>query len=585
MCYAPRCKFFLPFDSNDVHAVFGTPSKGSNVTGVGNETSNGVREFARKCLGMTSVGDDIVASCVRVIEFKDKSPMTELDKDAFALALVCLIIFKLLVPVDLLDGLTAKFIPALVCRETIASYNWSQYVVDRILCSSNIVKADPKATIVSKHVYPFLQIFYCDNTDFGKKNTSHTLFPRIKAFGNSTIRLLMSDDALSDDGDGIIKYVRRKVRNDIETKSLCSQVDNSIYHSPKGSDVSLTPSAGDMSINQASSTMKIMPHASRSDRTKENRERAWFIKTMLALRRTVEKRMANFCQEIVETLDTAHTNSSGSIAKSSANDGLVQKSSKYRANKFTNFLINLKENNKDVSDHQVSFKSSALLESIAQLVNWMMTCSDDELDRKWIIHPLPRLIELTGLKIRDEIIMETEMSPDIFDAITRIYMQLYTSLRQNGVMERMRWLMESDYAGRWFSGRYDHPDILTQVTECRIYSEMACTDLVLVPARINGCWCCFGIDFLKKELVVYDPLSVVGSACCEYNQYAIDICESFYSSVSKYMQSRQVEINKYRLINFGGNLKEVESNKSGMYVLKFMLTYTGVDISGAITKM
>ncbi|KAL6614376.1 hypothetical protein ACP70R_036646 [Stipagrostis hirtigluma subsp. patula] len=482
---------FLPFRYKDVHDVFGTTKDGSSVTGVGNECSNGVREFARKCLGMASLEDDIVGACVRVIETKHASPMTELEKDAFALAFVCLIIFKLLVPVDLLDGLSAKFIPALVCRETIASHNWSQYVIDRILWSANLIRVNHKGPFVCKHVYPFLQIFYCDNTDFGKMNTSHTLFPRIKAFGNSTVRLLMCQDALPQDSDGIIQYVRRKARNDIESKSFSTEINDSVDQSPKGSLVSISKSDGDVTTNQESLSIKIVSRVARSDSIKKNirpavvmkfkRERAWFIKTMLALRRTVEKRMDNFCQEIIEILDSenneGHNNSATTISKTLRKNSLAYMPNKDHTNRSRDFEVDFKEIEKDIGKSQVSSESSPLLDSVAQLVNWMLSSTEEELDRKWIIHSLPRLIELTGLRIRDEIIREADMSSDIFDAITRRYMQILNSSLHKGIMERMRYFMESDFAEKCLSGRHDFPNVLTQPTEYGTYSEMAHSNL------------------------------------------------------------------------------------------------------------
>ncbi|KAL6622604.1 hypothetical protein ACP70R_032483 [Stipagrostis hirtigluma subsp. patula] len=192
----------VALEDHSVGQVFGISHNGLSIDISKHATSVGLQQYIRKNLSFDSTDDNILEHCEKILNIDYGDRMTENQKDSFAIAFVAYIVYTFLVPGDILLGAGAPFFSALLCRETIALHNWSAYVRNNIIKSVALLnksEVDGKKIVMSPQVFPFLQVFYCDNVIFDVCDINYKIKPRMCAYPDKKISLLINDDYLPGD--------------------------------------------------------------------------------------------------------------------------------------------------------------------------------------------------------------------------------------------------------------------------------------------------------------------------------------------------------------------------------------------------
>ncbi|KAL6614631.1 hypothetical protein ACP70R_036901 [Stipagrostis hirtigluma subsp. patula] len=139
--------------------------------------------------------------------------------------------------------------------------------------------------------------------------------------------------------------------------------------------------------------------------------------------------------------------------------------------------------------------------------SWLTSADENDLKRSWVIHDIPRFIDINGLEIKRQFTGKEGMSYEVFDIAIRALNQ-HESLMY-GSTERIRWrhYLESDFAMYALSD--EKPSDSYHIREQFIGSSVECDiprcRMMFIPVRYKHCWWSYVMDFAFKKCYIIDP--------------------------------------------------------------------------------
>ncbi|PNT73305.1 hypothetical protein BRADI_2g56840v3, partial [Brachypodium distachyon] len=194
----------LPFVPQDVNRVFGIPCGHRDVLGPETKISDATMAYIREQAGISMTKISLKdAEKIVLMDLSEES--TRLQKDAFKMAFVIIVMGHLLSPSTKYDHVNTDFLGALRCSEEIGEYNWCAYVLKGIIEAAQKLQADLSMNKVVSNIFGchiFLQIHYLDNLLLGPLQPRKNIFPRMKAFPTEVLNKLILADAKPGGGYG-----------------------------------------------------------------------------------------------------------------------------------------------------------------------------------------------------------------------------------------------------------------------------------------------------------------------------------------------------------------------------------------------
>jgi hypothetical protein len=135
------CRSFL-FTKEDVHLVFGIPAAGKRVALEDGGRDDSRVQFVRRCLGLEGKDARCIKAAEDILVREYDNPMHPFEEDSFKVAFVIFIMATLLTPSSKHDFSNIEFWHALWKPSDIGTYDWSSYVIHRLLIASAKLKSD-----------------------------------------------------------------------------------------------------------------------------------------------------------------------------------------------------------------------------------------------------------------------------------------------------------------------------------------------------------------------------------------------------------------------------------------------------------
>ncbi|CAO2161046.1 unnamed protein product [Urochloa humidicola] len=170
----------IPFNKDDVAHVFGIPSHGLSVNGHAATLKKVVSTIKAKYLGIEAKDStSSIKVAQEIIERDYGRSMSPTEENAFKVAFVVYVMSTLLSP-----GASKEYWDALADPSVIHTYDWSEYVIQRLMDAVLKLKSDlnsnKKVNTITGCTL-FLQVMYLDSIDFGVWNKDHNILPRIRS--------------------------------------------------------------------------------------------------------------------------------------------------------------------------------------------------------------------------------------------------------------------------------------------------------------------------------------------------------------------------------------------------------------------
>jgi len=135
----------ISLHKDDVNKVFGVPCSGLKVTGSVLPNQKTIELISTEYLSVQLSSARRVKTVQQIIEKKYDSEMSQQEKVAFKTAFVIYIMSTLLAPGAKFDYVSVEFWNALADPDRIGCYDWSEYILDKLLDSCMKVRADLNA--------------------------------------------------------------------------------------------------------------------------------------------------------------------------------------------------------------------------------------------------------------------------------------------------------------------------------------------------------------------------------------------------------------------------------------------------------
>lgn len=160
--YIDTCRCFT-FCREDVHMVFGIPASGKRVVQTDGARSDSRVDYVRCFLGLQRKDAKCVKAARDILDRQYSTPMQPNEEASFKVAFVVFVMAMLFTPSARHDYSNIEFWPALGNPNEIGTYDWSSYVLYRLLVASMRLKNDIKKKIRSPLLSGctfFLQVYF-----------------------------------------------------------------------------------------------------------------------------------------------------------------------------------------------------------------------------------------------------------------------------------------------------------------------------------------------------------------------------------------------------------------------------------------
>ncbi|VAI71576.1 unnamed protein product [Triticum turgidum subsp. durum] len=139
--------------------------------------------------------------------------------------------------------------------------------------------------------------------------------------------------------------------------------------------------------------------------------------------------------------------------------------------------------------------------------DWMTAASMLNLERKWIMHPKPRLIALEGVEIQRQLASNDAMTHEMATAIFRRLGQIDSFFSKDTPGLIWRKFLEPDFATTVLAnadpltvhsirGSFQEGTASCNPASCRMW---------YIPTILPDCWTVYAFDMLRKRIIVFDP--------------------------------------------------------------------------------
>lgn len=155
-----RC---FTFCGEDVPMVFGIPASGKRVLQTDGARSDSRVDYVRCFLGLQGKDAKCVKAAQDILDRHYSTPMQPNEEASFKVAFVVFVMAMLFTPSAKHDHFNIEFWPALGNPNEIGTYDWSSYVIYRLLVASVKLKDDIKkktrSPLLSGCTF-FLQVYF-----------------------------------------------------------------------------------------------------------------------------------------------------------------------------------------------------------------------------------------------------------------------------------------------------------------------------------------------------------------------------------------------------------------------------------------
>ncbi|XP_044399810.1 uncharacterized protein [Triticum aestivum] len=143
------------------------------------------------------------------------------------------------------------------------------------------------------------------------------------------------------------------------------------------------------------------------------------------------------------------------------------------------------------------------------------------LERKWIMHPKPRLILLDGIEIQQQLSGKEQLSHEMCAAIFRRLSQMDKTYSKDTLTMFWRKFLEPDFATAVLSNAdpLTIQSIRATFTEENENFSPASSRMWHIPALLPDGWAVYAFDMARRRILVLDPaigpfgLAIEGSTC------------------------------------------------------------------------
>lgn len=151
-----------------------------------------------------------------------------------------------------------------------------------------------------------------------------------------------------------------------------------------------------------------------------------------------------------------------------------------------------------------------------KLYGWLANNNSSTLASNWIVHALPKYIELDGYILKGIFIEGKDFTPEAFDIALRRMIQLDSLLYGPGGKLCWRHVMESDFA-MLVLGNIDPLEcisVLYQFTMMFNEYDISECRMIIIPALVERNWCAYYWDMVEYKVHVLDPTYGISIGNC-----------------------------------------------------------------------
>ncbi|CAL4965203.1 unnamed protein product [Urochloa decumbens] len=538
----------IQFNKDDVGRVFGIPSHGLSVDRHGGkakrETVSAVR--AKYCPSIKAAQE--------VIERDYGGSMSPSEENAYKVAFVVFVMSTLLSP-----GASTEYWNALVDPSVIHTYDWSEYVIQRLMYAVLKLKSDlniyQKVTSITGCTL-FLQVLYLDSIDLCVWNKDHNILPRIRQFNYGTMKTMILCDSCSES-----EFGKRKLRapsglcyhwaavqdsngngQPISRQMALCEAATTPAHALRvpvpssASEPSDVQTASETSVNCSSkrhlcSDMKgvslvdqpdpvgkkgrfsyCTEHKGHQDsascQAPSNRQNLMPSSTIDLSKQTdpvFSNTLGTHCM-ITRMMPTLYLGAHHSKLRGCTDLNVtlqsLDSSNDYTPRKVAPLIIDSKtpwQLGFQRNDIYLNGLRSSIMKKLELLdVNNRMPC---------FIHYIPKYIEVSPVAVKLQFIGKEEMEMDLFDVILRHFKQLDDALYVRQSFARWRHFVESDFLKSILAGSFDtmNPSIREQFVGQHIGYDVPYCKMLFFPGLVEHGWVCYVWSSADNEIIIFDP--------------------------------------------------------------------------------
>ncbi|CAL4993027.1 unnamed protein product [Urochloa decumbens] len=218
--------------------------------------------------------------------------------------------------------------------------------------------------------------------------------------------------------------------------------------------------------------------------------------------------------------------------------------------------------------------------SAGRIFDGVLNTSDDDLQKSWIVHRIPRYLEVSGVYLKRSFKLEEPMSYDTYDLALRRIIQLDASMYQNCSDKRWRHILESDFATLSQADEKPcyHKTIREQFYGTSVDYKLGRCRMIVIPANVLNTWCCYFWDFKKKVVHILDPFYKVEEA--EYYQklhepIADKVGADLANCIEMLFENWSVEWSEWSKAYINPVVKPEHRNESGLLSLLALREFDG----------
>jgi len=215
----------IKFTKDDIRTVFGIPSCGKRVLDNQISSRDAKDKVIHEYLGSKFKERRSIKVVQEIIDGAYSDQMSKQEEDAFRVAFVVFVVSTLLSPSAKHDYASVDYWNTLEDPSSISKYDWSEYVMTRLLDAVTKLKQDVSSSIKFpiitgcslflqvfpffsttfyssrictfgrfsyRYMFQFAQVLYLDSIDLGVLSMKHNSFPRIREFSYDRMREMIA---------------------------------------------------------------------------------------------------------------------------------------------------------------------------------------------------------------------------------------------------------------------------------------------------------------------------------------------------------------------------------------------------------
>ncbi|XP_037412484.1 uncharacterized protein LOC119275694 isoform X3 [Triticum dicoccoides] len=474
----------------DMNYVFGIPCGDSTIEGEGVEPSVACIEYTRAAASFSDRGTHSLKAAEAYLSRCIAESSTQLEQDCFKIAFVIFVVGHVLAPTAKHDYILIDFWAALNDISKIKDWNWGGYVLKNLFQAVKKFKADvlrrnPTVHIVGCHL--FLQLFVLDSLELGVLNRARGVTPRIGLYDYESIKNMVEKITVNS-APGEVSFHGPPVRSELSVRNLsvCRPKEVCATNTPK-------PTTAPKKANATCTPIPRNSYAKTDAQEFSNYIRTRYPsisteKLGVLLREQNARGLANIsemCQAFQSNMFTftdklmiciadsctcckAHGSKRCILKREDTNTDNVPPMASVDQTQFSTPLVSkigprlpAPGNHEDGVPLKIdlpqcnfgrdpwvagSVPAPPIPTVLRAIRDWMTGASMLNLERKWIVHPKPRLISLDGVEIHRQLVLNDPMTHEMATAIFHRLGQIDMLFSKDTPRHIWRKFVEPDFA-------------------------------------------------------------------------------------------------------------------------------------------